>query len=580
MKKITFDKQVEDRIKSWLKAPYDEETRREVQELVKMHPEEASDAFSTEIHFGTAGMRAKMGPGSARMNKYTIHTITQGLANYILSFPKEMHQGGVVVCHDPRLHSREFAEETARVLAGNGIPVHLVPSLRPTPFASFALRYYKAISAVNITASHNPKEYNGYKVYWSDGGQVVAPHDTGIVKEIEKITSDASVKLAPLDSPLISLIPKEVDDAYLKAILDLRINSILCKFHGKELKIIYSPLNGAGNPMIPNSLNLWGFSDVHVVEEQKNPDGNFPTTPYPNPETEEALALGWRDLTQQKADILLVSDPDSDRLSCSILHIGKPHRFTGNELGILLLHYLIQNKHPHGHFATITTIVSSSLIKEMTERHHGTCFEVLTGFKYIGEKIHEWETEKNGYTFLFGMEESLGYLYGTHARDKDATIAACLTAELTLHLKREGRTLLDQLYAIYSIYGIHRERQLTIESKEGLDVLVQKMTQLRKNPPKTLCNIAVTSIEDYQTSKKFNLLSGQESTLSLPKSNVLVFRLEDKSKFILRPSGTEPKLKIYGQIIRDDREINDSIIAKLDKKLDQMLQMIQHDYFS
>jgi phosphoglucomutase/phosphomannomutase len=474
MKKVTFDKLVEDRIKSWLKAPYDEETRREVQELVKMDPEGASEAFATEIQFGTGGMRAKMGPGPARMNKYTIHTITQGLANYILSFPENLRQGGVVICHDPRLHSREFAEETARVLAGNGIAVHLVPNLRPTPFASFALRYYKSISAVNITASHNPKEYNGYKVYWSDGGQVVSPHDTEIVKEIEKIRSENEIKIAPLNSPLISLIPKEVDEAYLKAILNLRINSTLCKFHGKELKIIYSPLNGAGNPTIPNSLNLWGFSDVNLVEEQKNPDGNFPTTPYPNPETDEALALGWRDLVQQKGDVLLVSDPDSDRLSCSILHKRKPLRFTGNELGILLLHYLIQNKHPNGRFATITTIVSSSLIKEMTEKHNGSCFEVLTGFKYIGEKIHEWETEKNGYSFLFGMEESLGYLYGTHSRDKDATIAACLTAELALHLKKEGRSLLDQLYAIYSIYGIHRERQLSFTSKHGIDFLLQK----------------------------------------------------------------------------------------------------------
>ena len=482
------------------------------------------------IKFGTAGLREIMGPLPGQMNIETIDAVTQGLANYIKRFPEETWKHGVVVCHDSRINSRTFAEETARVLAGNGIICHLTADLRPTPFASFAIRYYKCIAGVNITASHNPKEYNGYKVYWADGAQVIHPHDDEIVKEVDAVSE---IKKAPLSSPLIQIIDSTAEQAYLTAIVNLQI----LKPKQSDLAIIYSPLNGAGSTMIPQALKLWGFSNVSLVEEQKKPDGNFPTTPYPNPETEAALALGIRDLKNKKGDILLVSDPDSDRLSASIVYKGSPRRLTGNELGSIMLNYLIKTLKPKGNWATVTTIVSTPLTKVMTEKAGGHPFEVLTGFKYIGEKIHIWELEKS-YQFLFGMEESLGFLYGTHARDKDATIAACLTAEITQFLKEKNQTLIDYLYEIYTEFGIYRESQITLSSSKGLDFLIGELNRIRKSPPKTILNSPVISIEDY--------LNGNKT--GLPPSDVLAFTLANKSKYLLRPSGTEPKLKIYGHI--------------------------------
>ena len=579
MKKLS--QSAEEIVKQWLKSPYDQETRNEIKELMKNQPEEIETAFTTELKFGTAGLRAKMGPGPGRMNKYTIRIVTQGLADYIKTFPKEQWSSGVAICYDCRLHSREFAEETAKVLAGNQIPVHLVPELRPTPFVSFALRYYKCIAGINITASHNPKEYNGYKVYWSDGAQIVSPHDREIVKSIENVTDINQVLLTDLNDPLISFIPHSIEDAYLDAVCNLSINKDLIQNYGKDLKIIYSPLNGAGITMIPKALKQCGFNNVKIVQEQKHPDGTFPTTPYPNPETDKALELGWRDLKKDQADILLVSDPDSDRLSCSVLCNGQPKRLTGNELGTLLLHYLVTELKPEGKWATVTTIVSTELVKKLTETNYGTCFEVLTGFKYIGEKIHQWEQMENGFNFLFGMEESLGYLHGTHARDKDATIAATLTAELTLNLKKHGKTLLNQLYEIYTEFGIHREDQLTVDAQTNMPTCVEKIESLRKSPPKTLCNVPIISIEDYLTSKSIDYKTNSTNKLDLPKANVLIFRLEDQSKFIIRPSGTEPKIKIYGQIVGSAQEFPsmEDGIHTLDKRLKSRLEEINKEVF-
>lgn len=527
-----------------------------------------------KIKFGTAGLREVMGPNPGEINLETIQVVTQGLANYIKRFPQDLWADGVVVCHDSRINSRAFAEETAKVLAGNGIIAHLTKELRPTPFASFAIRYYKCIAGVNITASHNPKEYNGYKVYWSDGAQVVHPHDDEITKEVAAVKD---IHIAPLSSPLIQIISHEAESAYLAAINQLSIHTKENHSFGKELRIIYSPLNGAGITMIPEALKLWGFSDVHLVEEQKKPDGNFPTTPYPNPETDAALTLGMRDLTLKKGDVLLVSDPDSDRLSASIINKGTPRRLSGNELGSIMLHYLISELHPQKDFATVTTIVSTPLIKAMTEKAGGTCFEVLTGFKYIGEKIHLFESDPR-YKFLFGMEESLGFLYGTHARDKDATIAACLTAEIALHLKRSKKNLLDKLFEIYQEFGIYREDQITLSSPKGLEHLVATLDNLRKTPPKTLANIPILKIEDYLTSTGHDLLTNTTWKLDLPKSDVLSFSLQDKSKYILRPSGTEPKLKIYGHIFDKTPDIESSII-RLTAELKSRLSQIQKELF-
>ena len=519
------------------------------------------------IKFGTAGIREVMGAGPGQMNIETIQIVTQGIANYIKKQPKEDWIDGVVVCHDSRINSRRFAEETAKVFAGNGIIAHLTKDLRPTPFASFAIRYYKCIAGVNITASHNPKQYNGYKVYWADGAQIVHPHDDAIVKEV---SNTKKILTTQLDSPLIKIIGKDCEEAYLQAIKKLQINTKLDGAQGSELKIIYSPLNGAGITMIPNALNMWGFTDVEPVEEQKTPDGTFPTTPYPNPETDAALTLGMRDLKEKKGDVLLVSDPDSDRLSASIIHKGTPRRLTGNELGSIMLNYLIRELKPKGKWATVTTIVSSPLIKLMTEKAGGTCFEVLTGFKYIGEKIHEWEEAKS-YNFLFGMEESLGFLYGTHARDKDATIAACLSAEIVLSLKKKSQTLMDRLFEIYSQFGIYREGQVTISSDQGLEALVKSLDNLRKSPPKSLAGIPIIKTIDYLNASK----------TGLPASDVLSFELEDGSKYLLRPSGTEPKLKIYGHIRAKSSAFStiEAGIAALDKEIASRLDKIKDDLF-
>lgn len=532
----------------WLRAPYDSQTQSEIRALLKSNPTEVEEAFSSELKFGTGGLRAKMGLGPGRMNKYTIRIVTQGLANYIKTFPEKAFSTGVVICHDSRLHSREFAQEAACVLAANEIPVHLVTDLRPTPFVSFAVRHYKAIAGINITASHNPKEYNGYKVYWADGGQVVPPHDELIIHEVEKVDL-SHVKHASLNDKRISPIPLELDEAFIDAVFNLSIHKDFLQIYGKELSIVYSPLNGAGITLIPRALKRCGFLNVHLVEEQKHPDGNFPTTPYPNPEIENTLALGMRDLVQLNADILLVSDPDADRLSCTILHKGQPRRLTGNELGILLLHYLIKNRIPQGKWATVTSIVSTDLIRKITQFHYGQCFEVLTGFKYIGEKIDEWEKQENGYQFFFGMEESLGYLAGTYTRDKDAVAAATLTAEMAVRLKKNGKTLIDELYAIFTEYGIHREDQTQINAEDRMPFLLTKIESLRTSPPKTLCSIPVIKIDDYLTSLSTDCLTHVQTPIQLPKENVLSFYLADQSKFLIRPSGTEPKIKIYGQMV-------------------------------
>lgn len=539
---------------------------------------DTEDKAHVDIQFGTGGLRAIMGDEPGQMNKKTVQVITQGLANYIQSF-SEPEEKSVMICYDCRIHSKEFAQEAARVLAANKISVHITKELMPTPFCSFGVRHFSAIAGINITASHNPKEYNGYKVYWQDGAQVVSPHDTGILEAIQELSLDTRIKRADLQDSLIHFVGEKDINAYFQAISFLAVHANFNEQYGHELSIVYSPLNGAGINLIPQSLEIWGFSDVKIVHEQQDPDGNFPTTPYPNPETDAALKLGWRDLSMYQADILLVSDPDSDRLSCSFLHNNQPKRLSGNELGSILLHYLITQQNPSGKWATVTTIVSTPLIRDITEKHQGTCFEVLTGFKYIGELIHKWEDESDGYSFLFGMEESLGYLYGTHSRDKDATIAACLTAEVALYAKKQGKNLWDYLLSIYQDFGVYREQQLVLEAKEK-EHMTKALSKIRENLPKKLCDLKVVSTEDYLTQKGKDWETEKEWDLELPKSDVLVFHLEDKSRFIFRPSGTEPKLKIYGHVRSSTEDDVEKTINDLDIKLGKMLKTIQKKLFA
>lgn len=561
-------------IKEWLKAPFDEETRSEVKKLIESHNPEIDEAFKGMIAFGTGGMREKMGVGPARMNKYTIRQATFAVAQHILKHPKEMWKKGVVVCHDCRIHSRDFALETARVFAGCGIVVHITKDLRPTPFCSFAIRHLGCISGVNITASHNPKEYNGYKVYWKDGGQVVAPHDAAIVDEMHKITDIGDIPLAEDNSPLIKVIDDSVERAYLETIYDESLFKHDNEESGQEIHICYSPLHGAGITMIPDALRLWGFEQITLVASQEKPDGNFPTTKTPNPETEAGRKEGIKTLKESKGDLLLISDPDSDRLSVSQQKNGEIHTFSGNELGIIYLHYLATEK-KQSNWASVTTIVSTPLCKKITEELNGKCFEVLTGFKYIAELIEKWKTD--GPHFIFGFEESLGYLSSTQVRDKDAVLASCQIAEIALQLRKQDKTLLDYLYEIYAKYGIYREGGTSIEfdEKSQLDSAIEP---LMKSPPTELLGQKVIQIDNYETSKTINAETGKSKQLTLPKSKVLTLHLEDGSRYIFRPSGTEPKIKIYAAIHSKETP-SPSKIKALNDLLDENLKKLKNEFF-
>lgn len=524
-----MDPQILKRAHAWLEDPsYDEKTKAEVRELLK-HPDQLTDAFFTDLSFGTGGLRGIMGAGSNRINIYTIRKASQGLANYILK--KGNASSGVVIGFDSRHHSAEFAREAAKVFAGNGIKVFLLKELRPTPYVSFATRYLKAQAGIMITASHNPKEYNGYKVFWQDGGQVVPPHDTGIIAEVDAVSA---IKLADLTDPLIL-----IDEAYLEALSSLQ------HFPGENhtsLKISYSSLHGTGITLMPEALRRWGFSAPHLVASQAVPDGDFPTVHFPNPEYPEALKAGIEDLVKNGSDILIATDPDADRLGVVASHQGKPVTLTGNEQAALAAYFicdtLTKQKKMPPKGAIVTTIVTTELLKHIAKAFNVACFEVLTGFKYIGEKIHQWEQKPGGYQFLFGAEESYGYLMGTYARDKDAMIAGCLFAEISVKLKEQGKTLIDLLHEIYTKFGVFREKQFSLtfeEGKKGLDSIQRLMEGLRKNPPSTLGGQKVIKSEDYL----------KETSENLPRSDVLLYRLEDQTKIIIRPSGTEPKLKVY-----------------------------------
>lgn len=572
MGKQSLDKTVEQRIKEWLKAPLDPETRNEIKALMEKNPEKANEAFSHGLSFGTAGMRGIMGIGSNCLNIYTIRQATQGLANYILK-QENKRKHSVIISYDCRNHSKEFAIETARVLAGNKIKAYIYQELRPVPMVSWGTRYYECSAGVMITASHNPPEYNGYKIFWSDGGQVVDPHDVGIAAEVGKLEHFSDIKVAEIDDPLITWLKKEADDAYLAEIQKLRLTPYEDEEKGHWLKILYSPLFGAGSKIVPEALKRAGFTSVELVKGQEGPDGNFGGIKHPNPEVMEAKEAGIAELVANDRDICLFTDPDSDRLGVAILHEGKPYCFTGNEIGCLLIDFIIDilsaRKALPKDGAGVSTIVSTPLFRMILEKNGLTCFEVLTGFKYIGEKIHLWERSNPHFTYLFGFEESLGYLYGTHARDKDATIASLLVAELALHLKKHGKTLLHKLYEIYAKYGIYREGQLSIECALGSEAMMQMMLAIRANPPTTIGKLKVSHIQDFM-----------KNSFGLPKSNVLIFELEDQSKVIIRPSGTEPKIKIYGHMKKAHAKcVTENEIESVGRELQKLLETTKNELF-
>ncbi|MCX6991305.1 MAG: phospho-sugar mutase [Chlamydiae bacterium] len=573
---MQLDVSTQNRISTWLTGNFDKETKAEIQALQSADPKTLRDAFYTDLAFGTGGLRGLMGPGSNRINIYTIRKATLGLALYLKKSTSAC-PAKVVIGFDSRNHSETFAKESARVLAKQGIEVFLFQDLRPTPLISFACRHLQCNAAIMITASHNPAEYNGYKVYWADGGQIVPPHDKGIMDAAGSITNYDDIPVDSIDSPLIHIIGEEIDEAYIKAIRPLQQRPSQNKADGSSLRISFSSLHGTGITLAPLALKDWGFSSILLEEKQCVPDGNFPTVRFPNPEYPETLTLGIKHLQNNGSDILLVTDPDADRLGTVVMHKGKPVILNGNETASICSYYLCKSlkekKELSPDYAVITTIVSTELLPIICKGFGVQCVEVLTGFKYIGEKIHEWEEIKGSPLFLFGAEESYGYLLGTHARDKDAIVSCCLLAEIALYAKKQNKTLIDLLHDIYREFGVFRESQYSIDfppGKDGMDTIKQMMKKLRDAPPKQILQAQRVLYEDYLLKERITS-SGAKETTALPQSDVLLYRFDDGSKIVIRPSGTEPKLKIYAGVrLKEFATVEEGILLA-DKKLGELI---------
>jgi len=538
----------------WLNDPYFDEKTKEELRAIADDDKEIEERFYMDLKFGTAGLRGIIGAGSNRMNIYTVRKATQGLANYINRAGGA--DKGVAIAYDSRHMSPEFADEAALCLAANGIKAYVFDSLRPTPELSFAVRHLKCIAGINITASHNPSEYNGYKVYWEDGAQITPPHDTGIMDEVTKIQDWAVVKTMDKDAAVAAglyiQIGKDVDDVYMEALKKVVLNPEAIHAVADELKIVYTPLHGTGNIPVRRILAELGFKNVFVVPEQELPDGDFPTVPYPNPETNVAFELGLAIAKEKDADLILATDPDADRLGVWVKEAdtGEYRILTGNMSGCLLADYEVAQKKEKGLLpddgAVISTIVSSNMAEAIANYYGVEYISVLTGFKYIGQKILEFETTGKG-TYLFGFEESYGCLIGTHARDKDAVVASMALCEAAAYYRTKGMTLADAMDDIYKRVGYYLDEvsSVTMAGIEGLQKIKEMMESLRANPPAELAGNKVTAIRDYLKDTITDVATGAVRPTGLPESNVLYFEMENDAWVAVRPSGTEPKIKFY-----------------------------------
>lgn len=541
-----MDAAILSKVTAWLDGQFDEETKTAIRKLQTENPDELADAFYRNLEFGTGGLRGIMGVGTNRMNKYTVGMATQGYANYLKkSFPGE--EVKVVVGHDSRNNSRLFAEIVANVMGANGIKVLLFEALRPTPEISYAIRFHKGKGGVVCTASHNPKEYNGYKAYWDDGAQLVPPHDKNVITEVDKITSVNDVKWSGGESN-ITIIGKDMDDEYIKMVKGLSVYpEVIAKQH--DLKIVYTPIHGTGIMLMPQVLKSFGFTNVHVVEEQSKPDGNFPTVVYPNPEEKEAMSIGLKNAKEMNADILLGTDPDSDRVGIGVKdNHGNWVLMNGNQTAVLAFNYMIEARKAKGiarpNDMVIKTIVTTELIDEIAKQNGVACFNVLTGFKWISSMIKAEEGKQN---YVIGGEESFGLMIGDKVRDKDAISAVALLCEMAAYEKDKGRSLFSKLVDLYVQYGFYLEDLISITKKgmNGQKEIAEMMEGYRSNPPKIINGSAVVQLLDYELKVGKNLQTGDSWTIDLPKSNVLQFILADGSKISARPSGTEPKIKFY-----------------------------------
>lgn len=568
----------------WLSNPYfDEETKAELK-AIEQDENEIKERFYKELEFGTAGLRGVIGAGTNRMNIYTVRKTTQGLANYIAAVNGQ--EKGVAIAHDSRRMSPEFAKEAALCLAANGVKAYIFDSLRPTPELSYAVRKLGCIAGINITASHNPPEYNGYKVYWEDGAQITPPHDSGIMAEVQKVTDYNTVKTMDEEAAkvagLFQVIGKEVDDAYIEELKSQVIHMDAIKAMAKELKIVYSPLHGTGNIPARRVLKELGFEQVYVVKEQELPDGEFPTVSYPNPEADEAFELGLKLAKEVDADLVLATDPDADRLGVRVKDKnGEYHTLTGNMSGCLLADYeLGQRKAVNGSLpqdgAMISTIVTTNMAAAIAKYYGVKFIEVLTGFKYIGQQILGFETSGAG-SYLFGFEESYGCLIGTHARDKDAIVATMALCEAAAYYKTKDMTLWDAMIEMYERYGYYKDdiQSITLKGIEGLAQIQTILENLRKNPPAEIGGYKVLSARDYKADTIVDMETKEVKATGLPSSNVLYYDLTDDTWVCVRPSGTEPKIKIYygvkGTSLTDAEEKSAALGQELKKLIDQMM---------
>ncbi len=568
-----MDSVIQQKINSWLTGNYDQSVKDEITRLQKDNPGELEDAFYKNLEFGTGGLRGIMGMGTNRMNKYTVGMATQGYANYLLQcFKGEV---SVAIAHDCRNNSRFFAEITANVFAANGIKVYLFEALRPTPELSFAIRKNGCKGGVVCTASHNPKEYNGYKAYWDDGAQMVPPHDKNVIKEVEKIASVDDVKWTGGEKNII-IIGREMDEAYLEMVRGLSVYPDICAAQ-HDLKIVFTPIHGTGIMLVPQALQQFGFDNVHIVKEQSNPDGNFPTVIYPNPEETETMSIGLKNAKELNADILLGTDPDADRVGIGVKnHKGEWILMNGNQTAMLAFNYMIEARKAKGlqqpNDMVIKTIVTTDMIDAIAKENGVSCYNVLTGFKWIAALIKEKEGKEK---YIIGGEESFGLMIGDEIRDKDAISAVALLCEMAAYEKNKGRSLFDKLIDLYVQYGLYKENLVSVTKKgmNGAREIANMMEGYRNDPPLTIDGAAVAELLDYELQLGRNLQTGKSWTIDQPKSNVLQFVLADGTKISARPSGTEPKIKFYFSvnIKLDSATMFDATEKILDEKIGRIV---------
>ena len=559
---------IQQKVNAWLTPAYDADTQASIRAQLDAGQDDAlTDAFYRTLEFGTGGLRGVMGPGSNRMNRYTLGMATQGLCNYLLlSFPNQEIK--VAIAHDSRNNSPEFARIAAGIFSANGITVYLFESLRPTPELSFAIRQLGCQSGCVITASHNPKEYNGYKVYWNDGAQVVSPHDRNIIEEVNRITDIGAVKFAAVDTR-IHLIGHDLDDQYLTQVQQLSVDPAAIK-RQHDLKIVYTPLHGSGITLVPGALQRFGFDNVHIVQAQATPDGNFPTVQSPNPEEKSAMQMALDLAKDLDADIVLATDPDADRVGLGVKNNqGEWVLLNGNQTAALLTNYLLGARHRAHKLApndfVVYTIVTSDILGDIARYYDVKSYNTLTGFKYIAGLIRDLAGEEN---YLCGGEESYGYLIGDFVRDKDAVSACALAAEMAAVAKDQGRTLYEELAQMYAQFGLYQEDliSLTKKGQRGAEEIQEMMAGLRQSPPITIAGQPVVKIRDYQTGLIRDLRTGVDTETGMESSNVLQFILEDGSKISARPSGTEPKIKFYFSVRQPLKSVVDFELAQRQAK--------------